>query len=399
MSTRFFYQALEPFASFNEASDGTLHASLPEDWSVVIADIAGSTAAIEAGSYKDVNTVAAAMIMAVINVDRGCEIPFIFGGDGATLAVPPHMVEGAKSALRSSRKLAAEAFGLQLRVGLIPAGDILKRDLRLGVCKYRHSERINQASFSGFGWGWAESALKDPEMATPYMISQEGELFGDFTGFECRWRPVKARKDFKLAFIALSTAATGEGHNRVYRDLIQEIDRIYGKVPDYHPLMEKALELTTNPAKLRGEAMVVAKSRDQLSYFFGSLKLALTSVVGTLAFNFDLKLLGVRWGKYRREVVENADFRKFDGSLKMVIDSTADQEGRLQRYLEAQRAEGKLVFGIHRSSAAIMTCLIFTPGQDHAHFVDGIDGGYALAAKMLKQQLAESKLKRADAPR
>jgi hypothetical protein len=57
------------------------------------------------------------------------------------------------------------------------------------------------------------------------------------------------------------------------------------------------------------------------------------------------------------------------------------------------------VFGIHRSSAAIMTCLIFTPGQDHAHFVDGIDGGYALAAKMLKQQLAEYKLKRADATR
>jgi hypothetical protein len=104
-----------------------------------------------------------------------------------------------------------------------------------------------------------------------------------------------------------------------------------------------------------------------------------------------LKLAGVRWGKYRGEVVENADFRKFDGTLKMVVDGSFKQKRELQNYLESQRKNGLLVYGLHHSAEAIMTCLVLTAGQDHAHFVDGSDGGYAVAAKMLKKQLAEFK--------
>jgi hypothetical protein len=391
MGTSLFYKSLEPLPSFAEASDSSRHSSLPADWWVVVADVSGSTAAIEAGRYKDVNTVAAAMIMAVINVDRACEIPFVFGGDGATLAVPPHMADGVKSALRASKKLALEGFNLDLRVGLFPASDILKRDLRLGVCKYKHSSKINQSSFSGFGWGWAETALKDPKINAEYLISEEGPADGDFTGFECRWSPVKARKDFKLALIVLSTAKSVDGHSSVYAEVLQEIGNIYGNLADYHPLREKGISLTTSLARLRGEAIVKARQRNNVSYFIGSLTLAFISLVGTLAFNFNLKLLGVRWGKYRREVVENADFRKFDGSLKMIIDSSAAEEKRLRAYLDRCMDEHKLVYGLHESKAAIMTCLIFTPGQDHAHFVDGSDGGYAMAAKVLKKNLTDYK--------
>lgn len=358
---------------------------------MVVADVVGSTAAIEAGRYKDVNTVAAAMIMAVINVDRACEIPFVFGGDGATLAIPSHMVDGVKSALRASKKMAFEGFNLDLRVGLFSASDILKRDLRLGVCKYRHSERINQSSFSGFGWVWAESTLKDPKTASEYLVLNDGEANADFTGFECRWSPVKARKDFKLALIVLSTSKTVDEHSSIYIELLREIDKIYGNLSDYHPLREKGISLTTSLERLRGEAIVRAKNRSNFSYFIGSLTLAFISLVGTLAFNFNLKLLGVRWGKYRREVVENADFRKFDGSLKMIIDSSAAEEKRLCTYLDRCMEEHKLVYGLHESKAAIMTCLIFTAGQDHAHFVDGSDGGYAMAAKALKKNLADYK--------
>lgn len=391
MGNRDFYKSLEPLPSFAEASDGSRHSSLPADWWVVVADVAGSTAAIEAGRYKDVNTVAAAMIMSVINVDRSSEIPFVFGGDGATLAIPPHMVDGATIALRASKKLALEGFNLDLRVGLFPASDILKRDLRLGVCKYKHSSKINQSSFSGFGWSWAETTLKDPKANAQYLVSADGVADADFSGFECRWSPVNARKDFKLALIVLSTAQTLEGHSSVYAEVIQEIEKIYGANADYHPLREKGLSLTTSLARLRGEAIVKAKQRHNFSYFIGSLTLAFISLVGMLAFNFNLKLLGVRWGKYRKEVVENADFRKFDGSLKMIIDSSAVEEKRLRAYLDHCMEDRKLVYGLHESKAAIMTCLIFTPGQDHAHFVDGSDGGYAMAAKVLKKNLSDYK--------
>jgi hypothetical protein len=42
---------------------------------------------------------------------------------------------------------------------------------------------------------------------------------------------------------------------------------------------------------------------------------------------------------------------------------------------------------MHRSSEALLTCIVFSYNGNHMHFVDGSDGGYALAARGLKQQL------------
>jgi hypothetical protein len=36
-----------------------------------------------------------------------------------------------------------------------------------------------------------------------------------------------------------------------------------------------------------------------------------------------------------------------------------------------------------------MTCLVFERGGQQVHFVDGADGGYALAAKDMKQRMKE----------
>ena len=121
MDSREFYSGLRALSSFAEATNTSLHAQLPNDWFVVVADVIGSTAAIEANRYKDVNTVGAATVMAVINVDRSTEIPFVFGGDGALLAIPAHMIDGAKKALLGARDLAKNGFNLDLRIAVIPA--------------------------------------------------------------------------------------------------------------------------------------------------------------------------------------------------------------------------------------------------------------------------------------
>ncbi len=390
MGTRNFYRDLVALESFSEATNSAVHASLPEDWWIVIADVKGSTVAIEAGRYKDVNTVAAATMMAVINVDRDSELPFIFGGDGALMAIPPHMVDGVKSALIGARRMAGDGFNLELRIALMPARAILARDYRLKVCKYRHSKKINQASFSGYGWSWAENVMKDEVLGAEFLVKDDGSInpTADFTGFECRWKPVKARLESKLAIIVQCMEKNPDHHAEVYQDYLHQIQKIYGNEKKYHPLAESKLGLTTNLARLKGEAIVRSRSRTPLNYLIGSIALAVISVVGTIAFRFNLKLMGARWGGYKREVVDNADFRKFDGALKMIVDGTLEQEMQLKNYLDAQKADRRLVYGLHRSPEAIMTCLVFTPGQDHAHFVDGSDGGYAMAAKMLKIQLA-----------
>ena len=395
MDSRNFFKDIRPLSSFAEATNTVLHTPLPPDWWLVVADVQGSTPAIEAGRYKDVNTVGAATIMAVINVDRTTEIPYVFGGDGATLAVPPHMVDGTRAALLASQKMAKEGFNLDLRVGMLPTSDVLSQDLWLGVGKYWQSKNLVQTSLSGFGWVWAESTVKHPTNGQKYLVKENDKTkpFADFTGFECRWKPVKARNGSKLAIIIQSTLKKGKEHAHVYENALNEISKIYGDVSNYHPLNQDTISLSNNPLRLMGEAIVKATKPNLVTRTLGALKLAVTSVIGSLAFKFDLKILGVRWGKYRKEVVENADFRKFDGALKMVIDGSAAQESKLTEYLENRRQAGELIYGIHSSQYAIMTCLVFTPGQDHAHFVDGSDGGYALAAKMLKTQVLNFKSK------
>ncbi len=52
---------------------------IPDDRCVVVADVRGSTAAIEGGHYRDVNFVGAACITAFMQHFEA-ELPYIFGG-------------------------------------------------------------------------------------------------------------------------------------------------------------------------------------------------------------------------------------------------------------------------------------------------------------------------------
>src|SRR6476659_7142823 len=121
-----FYRDLPLLASFAESIETARHTEVPGDWWVVVADVIGSTKAIEAGAYKKVNTVGVACIAAVVNVDRSVEMPFVFGGDGATFAVPASLLERVIPALREAQRLARESFGLALRVGLMQASTLLE---------------------------------------------------------------------------------------------------------------------------------------------------------------------------------------------------------------------------------------------------------------------------------
>ena len=68
-------------------------------------------------------------------------------------------------------------------------------------------------------------------------------------------------------------------------------------------------------------------------------------------------------------------------------DGSDAQYEDLRTYLEGQRRAGRLVYGMHKSSEALVTCIVFSYNGNHVHFVDGSDGGYAMAARGLKAQL------------
>ena len=104
-------------------------------------------------------------------------------------------------------------------------------------------------------------------------------------------------------------------------------------------------------------------------------------------FNRPLAARGKKLSQIPRENIENADVSKFDGTLKMTIAITPEARERLTVLLDRLEAGGGIVYGTHVSDRAIMTCLIHANHQDEVHFVDAADGGYALAARRLKQKL------------
>ena len=76
----------------------------------------------------------------------------------------------------------------------------------------------------------------------------------------------------------------------------------------------------------------------------------------------------------------NSDYKKFDDMLRIVLSCSEEEKDKLLAYLNDLEKNGSFRFGIHTSDAALVTCMIKEYSGMHFHFVDGDDGGYAMAA-------------------
>ena len=56
-------------------------------------------------------------------------------------------------------------------------------------------------------------------------------------------------------------------------------------------------------------------------------------------------------------------------------------------YLDKLENDNKIIYGIHITHASVMSCYVLDRKTKHSHFVDGTEGGYTSAAKMLKRKL------------
>jgi hypothetical protein len=381
-----FFARLPEIHSFADVASARSYRAAPRSWRVVITDVAGSTVAIEAGRYKDVNALGVACIVAVRNALPHVAVPYIFGGDGATLLVPSSCEPRVQVALRGLRELARDAFSMQLRVGIVPVADLSEAGHRVGVARYRASPHLCLAMFAGTGFSAAERWVKDPTTAGRYAVP-DGEARADLEGFECRWQPVRSRHGRVLSLLVLALGRTDEARAESYGHVLARLDGLRDAASS-HPIAVENLRLGTwrsdfsTEARLRsgrpsGEAYDAAAKLAQKKAIIGRALVGL----GASAGGFDGK-------RYPRELVENTDFRKFDETLRMVVDVSDAECAELEAFLEAEHGAGRLVYGMHRADAALVTCFVRSYDGDHVHFVDGADGGYALAAKQLKQQIA-----------
>ena len=119
------------------------------------------------------------------------------------------------------------------------------------------------------------------------------------------------------------------------------------------------------------------------------VRVTLETLIAYIVMRFGIRFSGFDPAVYRRDVVENSDFRKYDDNLRMTLDCTPALADSIEKRLEQAEAARIARFGIHRQPAAIMTCIVPSIAEsNHVHFVDGGAGGYALAARRLKLGVA-----------
>lgn len=384
LSDELFYASLAPLDSFQDLARPENYTSVPGSWYVLITDVVGSTQAIESGHYKDVNLLGASSIMAVLNAVNPVEIPFIFGGDGASLLVPPSLLQAAQTALLKVRQLARNSFQMNLRVGLVSAQEVQSQS-PLMVAKVRATARYSQASFLGGGLSYATDLIKnDPS----YQLNGSVDLGqADLSGLECRWQDVPSPYGHTLSLIAIPRPDAAQAEAQIYRQLFTDIQQIYGRDPQYRPISTAALRLSFNPLQLSPEIKARAMSPRRWHRLRYLLQVICENLLGLYLMRFSLKLRDLDWGHYKADLCTATDYQKLEDGLKMVISGTPAQTQQLVICLERYFRRGQLIYGVHVSDRALMTCLIMDRKDFHIHLVDAADGGYAIAAKALKSRL------------
>lgn len=384
--TESFYGSIEPVDAFERLARPSSYRPLPGDWSLIAADIVDSTVAVEEGRYKNVNTVGVSVIAAARNVVRPVEVPYVFGGDGALVCVPHRFVPELRTAMAATSAMARDSFALDLRVCIVPVEHVREHGYDILVARLRVSRHYVQCALHGGGAAWVERCLKDGTVPEEFLVEPDGAAAADYTGIECRWSEVPSPHDETVAVIVDVPLPPAEALT-VYRGVMERIQQIYGDADECRPVRSEGLHVSIAPRVLGNELKLRGWRRGWLARWTHAVVLRMQVIIGWFFFLFGVKQEHVDWGRYKDDLVVNTDFRKFDGSLRLVLTGSPGQRAELTRFLSERREAGALQYGMHVARSALMTCLVEEREGAHFHFVDASGGGYASAAMSLKRSL------------
>lgn len=378
-----FYANLKLVNDFKKLFKSSSYQELPSDWWVVVTDIKASTLAIEQGRYRDINSLGGCTVAAILNAVKPTVIPYVFGGDGASFCVPPQYIKAVRTALRGCIKLAADSFNLELRAALLPY-EAIKPHASILVARYVKSENLHQAIFMGGGLNEAEKQIKQD--IRWHVLLDEGEANADLTGFQCRWNKIVSPQEVTVSLLVQALNQDVKQQLVVYQQLVEKMQQYFGKDEQQQPLSVEGLELMFDKATLTAESKARAFSPKGRPFLLNLWELRLQNLLGIIFMKLKLTLGKAKWGCYKEDTLLSSDYRKLDDTFRTVFAAKKIALAEFEIWLKAQEQAGELLYGMHISEAAQLTCLISQTGVKHIHFVDGSDGGYALAAKALKQK-------------
>jgi len=344
-----------------------------------VTDIVDSTGAIAKGRHKTVNFVAAMGIAALRNLCAPTRIPFLFGGDGAVVMVPPEYSAKARVELARVRGMAARDFQMTLRAGLVPVKELRRLGMDVSVGRYEPTPGNSFGVFLGGGVGLLEASIRgrgndDLAALAAVPVALDDGAPVDLEGLSCRWDTLHSARGAMLTLILQGAADLTD----VYANVVA----LAGPDSETRPVRQDTLRARWPPvgfmlearARRRGGSLVAWGARVLMETLLARLVLARAKPIG----NFDPQ-------RYRSEVITNTDFCKHDETVCLVIDCPPAAVEAIKRYLDEAAPARGIRYGIHVSQTALMTCLVMSPEDSlHVHFVDGGAGGYTSASRSLK---------------
>jgi len=387
-----FYKNIPAISDFRAVLNDDNYHTVPQDWLIAVADVEGSTKAVAAGQYKQVNALGAAAVTAVLNALGDLEIPFVFGGDGASFAFPPTAANAVCAALAGAQDLAQSVFFLQLRAGIVPVSSVTHGRHSVKICKFKINDQLFLAMFNGGGLSRAEEMIKaDPTHNVRNFVDAAylKKHPADFTGFQCRWQNVESEKGENVTLMVKAHPAKSATSALIYDEILSGIQKIYGTDDAVtHPLPLKNLHLTQDKTLLFSDIGINNYRKSSLKKTLYTAGIPHLTKIAEWLMDKGKKMGDFDGAQYRAAVRRQSDYRKFDDTLRMVLDSAPEQTRQLKKFLDGRQQENRIFYGLHIAKSALLTCMVFDRAARHLHFVDGADGGYTLAAAQMKEQMA-----------
>lgn len=355
---------------------------VPANWHVLITDVKKSTEAVANGLHETVNLVATGSIVAVLNIanKENLTVPFFFGGDGATFIVPSSILEAVTKALVLHQQNTQQNYNLMLRVGHVPVSAIYDNGHFLSISKHKTSQLFSIPVLLGGGLSYAEKIIKGEDylLASPSLTDEELDL----SGMQCRWDKIKPPENYDEVVSLLVIAQEGIKQQDAFKNVIDQLDKIYGAHDKRTPISTSKLKLKATLKKIGSEMRVKLGGYKP----FYLIRTWLTTLIGLLYFK-------TKTGKsYLTQLVDMSDTLVIDGRINTVISGTVKQREQLEMALNDLEQQGIIRYGLFVSKESVMSCYVRSMDESHIHFVDGSEGGYTKAATVLKKKLFTQKI-------
>jgi len=356
---------------------------VPPTWDIVVTDVAGSTRAVEAGKYREVNLAAVSCIVSALNIARKMriQIPFFFGGDGATILCPSVMTAELLLALKRIQSNARQNFKLDLRVGSVNAQVVYAAKEKIELAKICIAAGYDQAICLGNGLMWAEKFIKNETSAqTESNVSRNDP---PLQGLECRWREIAPPTSQGEIVSLIVNALPHTNQSHVYTRVLELMESIYGDHATRGPVRKEYLSLISSYGEIKKELLI----KYEKPGFVPIIKTLFGLMLASIIFKFNLATKLFDPTVYKQQLIAATDSLKIDGMLKTTIQGTALQRTQLIRALDDLEKEHLLRFGLFATDATVMTCYVADRNAGHVHFLDAKNGGYTQAATMLKMKI------------